>query len=169
MVSPRLMEDNVTLNIQKVRIENTDYYIDLSKPDAIIIAANYGGQFNRSAKVVLLKNALEVKEHRSNQCPATSHIAWSSRGVEFEREVSVIDDTWVPSELAILGNKAVTYPQVGDIRKQESVTFSAIDWALKAVEAMSPAQKATMSHTQIAILGDMQEKLKESELMGQQR
>lgn len=147
-----------------VKVGRVDCAVDMENPQNIVVDYVYRTpNFQTTFKITFSKNQVVVWSEREDQYPVTSTIKTLPKGIEFEHKELFSD--WLHGDNAVTNlSKKINYENAQNLKDKQAVRYSALDIALKAMEALTPEQQKILSVVQQQIMRDAARDLKVHEV-----
>ena len=143
----------------KVKVGQLDCAVDVADTDSIKVNYDYNtANFDTSVEATFCKGKVILWSERDDQSPVTTTINLSTKGIEYDHKEQFCD--WLhgdgkPSSY----DKQAVYKNAGELKTAESVRYSALDIALKAMDGLPTKQKEKLSAMQKEIVREMDRSL----------
>ncbi len=148
----------------KVKVGRLDCAVDVADRDSIKVNYDYNtSSFDTSVEATFCKGKVILWSKRDDQSPVITTFDLSTKGIEYDHKEQFSDWLYADGK-ATSRNKKAVYKNAEELKAAESVRYSALDIALKAMDGLPTKQKEKLSAMQKEILREMDRSLKVSQV-----
>ena len=143
-----------------VKVGRLDCAVDVADGDNIKVNYDYNtSSFDTSVEVAFIRGKVILWSKRNDQDPITTTLSLRTKGIEYDHKEQFCDWLYGDGKPSSRDKQAV-YKNAGELKTAESVRYSALDIALKAMDGLPTEQKEKLSAMQKEIVREMDRSLK---------